>query len=111
MTFDLSRVKFNADGLVAAVCQETTTGEVLMLAWMDAAALQRTLETREATYFSRSRNQQWIKGATSGNTQKVDSVYLDCDGDAVLIRVTQLGAACHSGAHSCFDSAQLLGEL
>lgn len=110
MSFDLSRVKFNADGLVPAICQEASTGHVLMLAWMDRAALQRTLETREATYFSRSRNEQWIKGATSGHTQFVHSVSLDCDFDSVLITVTQVGSACHTGAHSCFDDEVVLRE-
>jgi phosphoribosyl-AMP cyclohydrolase len=104
MTFDLSRVKFNADGLVPAVCQEVTTGDVLMLAWMTREALEQTLETRQATYFSRSRNEIWVKGATSGHTQAVHSVALDCDGDTVLLKVTQVGGACHTGDHTCFDA-------
>ena len=110
MSFDLSRVKFNAEGLVPVVCQEADTGQVLMLAWMNRAALERTLETREATYFSRSRNEQWIKGATSGHRQSVQSVALDCDGDAILMKVSQTGVACHTGALSCFDDDVLLGE-
>lgn len=110
MVFDISRVKFNADGLVPVVCQEFGSGDVLMLAWMNEEALLRTLETREATYFSRSRNELWIKGATSGHTQAVHSVALDCDGDTVLLKVTQVGGACHTGDHTCFDADVLLGD-
>jgi phosphoribosyl-AMP cyclohydrolase len=103
-----ARLKRNADGLIAAVVQERGSGDVLMVAWMDDEALARTLETREATYFSRSRSEQWIKGATSGHTQHVHSARLDCDGDTVLLTVDQVGAACHTGDHTCFDSAVLL---
>lgn len=103
------RLKRNADGLVAAVAQERGTGAVLMVAWMDDEALARTLETREATYYSRSRGEQWVKGATSGHTQKVHSVRLDCDGDTVLLEVEQAGGACHTGDHTCFDADLLLG--
>ena len=103
------RLKRDANGLFGAVVQERGTGEVLMVAWMDDDALARTLATREATYFSRSRNEQWIKGATSGHTQYVHSVRLDCDGDTVLLEVDQVGGACHTGDHSCFDAGQLLG--
>ena len=103
------RLKRDANGLFSAVVQERETGEVLMVAWMDDEALARTLATREATYFSRSRNEQWIKGATSGHTQYVHSVRLDCDGDTVLLEVDQVGGACHTGDHSCFDADQLLG--
>lgn len=102
------RLKRNADGLFTAVVQERGSGDVLMVAWMDDAALARTLATREATYFSRSRGEQWIKGATSGHTQRVHSVRLDCDGDAVLLTVDQVGGACHTGDHSCFDADRLL---
>lgn len=104
-----ARLKRNPDGLFTAVVAERGSGEVLMVAWMDDAALARTLETREATYFSRSRGEQWIKGATSGHTQYVHSVRLDCDGDAVLLEVDQVGGACHTGDHSCFDADLLLG--
>ena len=102
------RLNLNVDGLVCAVVQQRGTGNVLMVAWMDDEALARTLETREATYFSRSRGSQWVKGATSGHTQHVHSVRLDCDGDAVLLRVDQVGGACHTGNHSCFDADVLL---
>ncbi|MGD9621263.1 MAG: phosphoribosyl-AMP cyclohydrolase [Mycolicibacterium sp.] len=103
-----ARLKRDASGLIAAVVQERGTGRVLMVAWMDDEALARTLETREATYYSRSRGQQWVKGATSGHTQYVHSVRLDCDGDTVLVEVDQVGGACHTGDHSCFDADLLL---
>ena len=102
------RLKRNAEGLVCAVAQQRGTGEVLMVAWMDDAALHRTLTTREATYYSRSRQQQWIKGETSGHTQRVHEVRLDCDGDTVLLVVEQEGGACHTGDRTCFDADQLL---
>ena len=103
------RLKRNTDGLVAAVAQERSTGQVLMVAWMDDEALARTLATRQATYFSRSRGRHWVKGETSGHTQYVHSVRLDCDGDTVLLEVDQTGAACHTGEHTCFDADLLLG--
>jgi phosphoribosyl-AMP cyclohydrolase len=112
MTLDAeiaTRLKRNADGLFTAIVQERGSGDVLMVAWMDDDALARTLETREGTYFSRSRREQWVKGATSGYTQRVHSVRLDCDGDAVLLVVDQVGAACHTGDHTCFDADVLLG--
>ncbi|MCB0948066.1 MAG: phosphoribosyl-AMP cyclohydrolase [Mycobacterium sp.] len=102
------RLKRDANGLFTAVVQERATGQVLMVAWMDDDALARTLKTREATYYSRSRAQQWVKGATSGHTQHVHSVRLDCDGDTVLIEVDQVGGACHTGDHTCFDADVLL---
>jgi phosphoribosyl-AMP cyclohydrolase len=111
MTLDpeiAAKLKRNADGLFAAVAQERGTGAVLMVAWMDDEALARTLQTREATYFSRSRGEQWVKGETSGHTQRVHSVKLDCDGDTVLLEVDQTGAACHTGEHTCFDADVLL---
>ncbi len=103
-----TRLKRDANGLFAAVAQERGTGVVLMVAWMDDTALARTLATREATYYSRSRGEYWVKGATSGHTQHVHSVRLDCDGDTVLLEVEQTGAACHTGAHSCFEAEVLL---
>ena len=107
--FIAAKLKRNADGLFAAVAQERGSGAVLMVAWMDDAALARTLATRQATYFSRSRGQYWVKGETSGHTQYVHSVRLDCDGDTVLLEVDQHGAACHTGTHTCFDAEVLLG--
>ncbi len=103
-----ARLKRNADGLVCAVAQRKGSGEVLMVAWMDDEALRRTLATRRATYFSRSRNQLWEKGETSGHTQHVHEVRLDCDGDTVLLVVDQEGPACHTGAATCFDEDVLL---
>ena len=103
-----ARLKRTADGLVCAVVQDHLTRDVLMVAWMDDAALARTLATREGTYWSRSRGEQWIKGATSGHTQKVHEVRLDCDGDTVLVLVDQQGAACHTGDRTCFDADVLL---
>lgn len=97
------RLRRDAQGLVAAVVQEAGSGEVLMLAWMDDVALARTLATGRATYFSRSRGEYWVKGETSGHTQQVRSVALDCDGDALLLTVVQTGPACHTGTHSCFS--------
>lgn len=96
-------VRFGQDGLVPVVTQQFDTGEVLMVAWMDRPALVRTLQTGEATYFSRSRNEQWVKGATSGNTQKVVRLSFDCDADTVLLQVDQSGGACHTGDRTCFD--------
>ncbi|WP_067864592.1 phosphoribosyl-AMP cyclohydrolase [Nocardia shimofusensis] len=112
MTLDpaiAARLKRNEAGLIAAVAQERATGDVLMMAWMDDEALARTLETRRATYYSRSRQQYWVKGETSGHTQYVHEVRLDCDGDTVLLVVDQEGAACHTGSHTCFDADMLLG--
>lgn len=103
-----ARLKRDTNGLVAAVAQERGSGAVLMVAWMNDEALARTLATRQATYFSRSRDEQWVKGATSGHTQHVHSVHLDCDGDTVLLLVDQTGDACHTGEHSCFDADALL---
>ncbi|MFC0580917.1 phosphoribosyl-AMP cyclohydrolase [Micrococcoides hystricis] len=100
-------LKKDAAGLVAAIVQQHDTGDVLMLGWMDEEALRRTLTTGRATYYSRSRQEYWRKGDTSGHAQYVKSVSLDCDGDALLIKVDQVGAACHTGLASCFDSHQL----
>ena len=96
--------RFDADGLIAAVATHADTGEVLMLAWMNAEALQRTLDTGEAHYFSRSRQALWKKGETSGQVQTVDEVRIDCDQDAVWLKVRPQGdgGACHTGARSCF---------
>ncbi|MSO32892.1 MAG: phosphoribosyl-AMP cyclohydrolase [Candidatus Nanopelagicaceae bacterium] len=101
---DLANLLDRENGLVAVVVQEDESNEVLMLAWMNREALEKTLESHEATYWSRSRNELWVKGATSGNTQEVVSASVDCDGDAILLRVHQKGVACHTGAHSCFSN-------
>ncbi len=104
-------------GLVPAVVQDASTGEVLMMAYMNRLAWQKTLETGVATYWSRSRNSLWVKGETSGNTQKVHAVYIDCDNDTVLLKVDQAGgAACHTGYRSCFyrrifpNGEEIVGE-
>jgi phosphoribosyl-AMP cyclohydrolase len=104
------RLKRDASGLVVAVVQQYDTDEVLMVGWMDDEALHRTLTTGRATYWSRSRQQYWVKGETSGHHQYVKSVALDCDGDSLLVRVDQVGAACHTGDRTCFDAAELLNE-
>ena len=99
----MTAVRFNPDGLIPVVAQQWDTGEVLMLAWMDAEALRRTRETGRATYWSRSRGEYWIKGETSGNHQDVRDIRIDCDGDALLLLVDQTGPACHTGTRSCFS--------
>ena len=103
------RLKRTADGLVPAVVQQHGSGEVLMLGWMDDEALARTLSTGRATYWSRSRQEYWAKGDTSGHVQHVRGVRLDCDGDTLLVTVDQEGPACHTGARTCFDEDVLLG--
>ena len=105
-----ARLKRSPDGLVAAIAQDADTGRVLMMAWMDDTALARTLATRKGTYFSRSRGTYWVKGETSGHTQYVRSVELDCDADTLLLHVDQTGAACHNGTFSCFDTETLLSD-
>ncbi|MGN9907126.1 phosphoribosyl-AMP cyclohydrolase [Phytohabitans sp. LJ34] len=97
-----ARLRRNDAGLVAAIVREESTGDVLMMAWMDDEALHRTLTTGRATYWSRSRQEYWVKGETSGHHQYVKAVSLDCDGDTVLVTVEQVGAACHTGNHTCF---------
>ncbi|MFI9200844.1 phosphoribosyl-AMP cyclohydrolase [Streptomyces sp. NPDC053048] len=102
-----ARLKRSADGLVPAIAQQYDTGEVLMLGWMDDEALHRTLTTGRCTYWSRSRNEYWVKGDTSGHVQLVKSVALDCDADTILVKVDQTGPACHTGTRTCFDSGSL----
>ncbi|WP_435348126.1 phosphoribosyl-AMP cyclohydrolase [Haloarchaeobius sp. HRN-SO-5] len=102
MSDDAVELDFGDDGLVPVVAQDVETEEVLMLAYATEAAIERTLSTGRAHYYSRSRDELWEKGATSGHTQAVDSVRVDCDGDAVLYRVEQSGGACHTGYRSCF---------
>ncbi len=102
MDFTLDEVKFNGDGLVPVVTQDVATGSVLMLAYANREALEKALESGNAWYYSRSRQELWEKGATSGNRQTLQQVCLDCDGDSVLYRVAQKGPACHTGAYSCF---------
>ncbi|MFT4231723.1 MAG: phosphoribosyl-AMP cyclohydrolase [Leucobacter sp.] len=104
---------FNADGLLPAIIQDDESGEVLMLAWMDREAVRRTLTSGRVTFWSRSRQEYWRKGDTSGHRQYVRSVSADCDGDTLLVRVIQLGAACHTGTRTCFadrEIAALVGD-
>jgi phosphoribosyl-AMP cyclohydrolase len=101
------RLKRDADGLVPAVVQQHDTGEVLMVGWMDDEALHRTLTTGRTTFWSRSRQEYWVKGETSGHRQDVKEVRLDCDGDTLLVSVDQHGPACHTGTRTCFDSGRL----
>ncbi|CAM3643989.1 phosphoribosyl-AMP cyclohydrolase [Smaragdicoccus niigatensis] len=103
-----TRLKRNDAGLVCAVTVDKATNDVLMVAWMNDESLAITLETRQATYFSRSRNKLWRKGEESGHTQYVHEVRLDCDGDTLLVIVDQVGPACHTGTRTCFDSDQIL---
>ncbi|GAA1734659.1 phosphoribosyl-AMP cyclohydrolase [Isoptericola hypogeus] len=105
------RLKRDEHGLVAAVVQQHDSGEVLMLGWMDDEALHRTLTSGRVTFWSRSRGEYWRKGDTSGHVQHVRSVALDCDGDALLVRVDQVGAACHTGARTCFEAGGDLGAV
>lgn len=102
-----AKLKHDGAGLVAAIIQQFDSREVLMLGWMDNEALRRTLSTGRVTFYSRSRAEYWRKGDTSGHFQYVKSVALDCDGDALLINVDQVGAACHTGTHTCFDGREL----
>jgi phosphoribosyl-AMP cyclohydrolase len=98
----LKTVKFDDNGLVPAIAQSAETGAILMVAWMNRDTLEKTLQTGEVTYWSRSRKEVWRKGATSGHTQHLVEAWIDCDGDAVLLKVDQIGPACHTGAPSCF---------
>jgi phosphoribosyl-AMP cyclohydrolase len=114
---DTSSLKFDDKGLVAAIIQDDENDQVLMLAYMNEEAVRRTLDTRRVTYWSRSRQQYWVKGETSGFTQELQSAYYDCDKDALLLRVLQKGAACHEGYRSCFfrridqgDEAQVIAD-
>jgi len=102
MTDDIQEVKFDRDGLVPVVVQDATSGEVLMVAYMNGESLSKTIETGQTYFWSRSRQELWHKGETSGNTQVVRSIAVDCDSDALLVRVEQTGAACHTGNRSCF---------
>ncbi|MDQ4212801.1 phosphoribosyl-AMP cyclohydrolase [Microbacterium capsulatum] len=104
---DLARVAWNDQGLVPVIVQQWDTLEVLMLAWADEEALRRTLTTGRATYWSRSRQEYWRKGDTSGHVQHVRGAKVDCDGDTVLLFVDQIGVACHTGTRTCFDGRDL----
>jgi phosphoribosyl-AMP cyclohydrolase len=103
----VDRITFNGDGLVPAIIQQWDTREVLMMGWMDAEAFRRTMTEGRVTFWSRSRQEYWRKGDTSGNVQYVKTAALDCDGDTLLVTVEQIGAACHTGTRTCFDGDQL----
>jgi len=109
MTFDPTTLKYNDAGLIPTIAQDATTGEVLMMAWMNVDAVKKTLETRRVTYWSRSRQSFWIKGETSGHTQELVDMRLDCDRDCLLAVVNQVGAACHTGRRNCFYTSVLDG--
>jgi phosphoribosyl-ATP pyrophosphohydrolase/phosphoribosyl-AMP cyclohydrolase len=98
----LNEIKFNKDGLIPVIVQDATTNEILMLAYANREALEKTLKTKQMHYFSRSRKKLWKKGETSGNIQKLKSMYIDCDNDTILVKVEQIGAACHTGNKTCF---------
>lgn len=105
MTFDPASLKFDQQGLIPAIAQDHATGEVLMLAWMNAEAVALTLETGRVTYWSRSRNAFWVKGETSGHVQKLVEMRVDCDRDCLLMLVDQAGPACHTNRRTCFYTA------
>jgi phosphoribosyl-AMP cyclohydrolase len=98
----LANIKWTGDGLVPAIIQDSASGDVLMMAWMDEQAIRRTLATGQTHFYSRSRRSAWHKGGTSGHVQHLESVAIDCDGDVLLVKVRQVGGACHEGYHSCF---------
>ncbi|MCL6612254.1 MAG: phosphoribosyl-AMP cyclohydrolase [Peptococcaceae bacterium] len=104
MPFDLESLKYNEQGLIPAIVQDHDTGQVLMMAYMNREAVEKTLRDGETWFWSRSRQRLWHKGETSGNTQKVAGIYFDCDRDTLLVRVIQRGAACHEGYFSCFHN-------
>ncbi len=103
----IARARFGEDGLLPAIIQQWDTREVLMLGYMDAEAMRRTLTSGRVTFWSRSRNEYWRKGDTSGHVQYVRGAALDCDADTILVQVEQIGAACHTGTRTCFDADQL----
>ncbi|MEM5541873.1 phosphoribosyl-AMP cyclohydrolase [Sulfitobacter sp. AS92] len=110
MTFDPASLQFNEAGLIPVIAQDAQTHEVLMLAWMSAESIARTLETGKVTYWSRSRQAFWVKGETSGNVQKLVEMRLDCDRDCLLVLVQQSGPACHTGRRNCFYTSIQGGE-
>ncbi|MCE8539487.1 phosphoribosyl-AMP cyclohydrolase [Ruegeria pomeroyi] len=110
MSFDPSTLKYDAGGLIPAIAQDAATGEVLMMAWMNAQAVARTLESGRVTYWSRSRQSFWVKGESSGHVQELVDFRVDCDRDCVLVTVRQTGPACHTNRRSCFYTAVREGE-
>ncbi len=110
MTFDPITLTYNEAGLIPVIAQDATSGEVLMMAWMNVDAVRQTLETRRLTYWSRSRQSFWIKGETSGHTQELVDLRVDCDRDCLLAVVHQVGVACHTGRRNCFYTSVVDGE-
>ncbi len=110
MTFDPATLRYNDQGLIPVIAQDVTDGAVLMLAWMNSEAVLRTLESNRVTYWSRSRQAFWVKGETSGHTQELVEMRIDCDRDCLLVTVRQTGPACHTGARTCFFIALRDGE-
>ena len=110
MPFDLTTLKYNDAGLIPAIAQDAASGEVLMMAWMNAESVARTLDTGRVTYWSRSRQAFWVKGDTSGHVQELVDFRVDCDRDCVLVTVNQTGPACHTGRRSCFYTAVSAGD-
>ncbi|WP_298803895.1 phosphoribosyl-AMP cyclohydrolase [uncultured Lentibacter sp.] len=110
MRFDAHSLSYNAQGLIPAIAQDEASGEVLMMAWMNAEAVEKTLETRRVTYWSRSRNAFWVKGETSGHTQELVDLRVDCDRDALLLLIRQTGPACHTNRRSCFYTSVMEGD-
>lgn len=110
MSFDPNTLVYNDAGLIPAIAQDANSGEVLMMAWMNAEAVTQTLETLKVTYWSRSRQEFWVKGATSGHTQTLVDFRIDCDRDCILMEVVQEGAACHTGRRTCFFTEVRDGE-
>lgn len=110
MTFDSSTLTYNDAGLIPAIAQDAASGDVLMMAWMNAESVARTLETGRVTYWSRSRQSFWVKGDTSGHVQELVDFRVDCDRDCILVTVNQTGPACHTGRRSCFYTAVRAGD-
>lgn len=109
MSFDPASLTYDANGLIPAIAQDAASGEVLMMAWMNAESLKRTLETGQVTYWSRSRQSFWAKGESSGHVQKLVELRVDCDRDCLLMQVEQIGPACHTNRRSCFYTAVRAG--
>ena len=110
MTFDPASLSYNDQGLIPAIAQDASSGEVLMMAWMNAEAVERTLENRRVTYWSRSRQSFWVKGETSGHVQELVAMRVDCDRDCLLVLVNQTGPACHTNRRSCFFTGVESGD-
>ncbi len=110
MRFDPATLRYNEQGLIPAIAQDAETGDVLMMAWMTREALEKTLETQRVTYWSRSRHAFWIKGETSGHTQELVDLRVDCDRDCLLLLIRQVGPACHTNRRSCFYTSVVEGE-